>query len=190
MLRDCRVCKQLEVEGYGEKLYEDHLSEEITGCPMFIKMNTEERNSMVFRGKFCGRCLNKTIVVNGRSEVFEHRRQCKGPDKEFYCQGYRCGFHIWVCNLHAARNNDKMQTYTKSMEDNGLTMGLMSIQVGNIGSINTVKEVNSMDQAISKLVDEGFRQPGCSGVNQPPEGSPMFIFTKCKGRQGRGKPFL
>ena len=76
-----------------------------------------------------------------------------------------------------------MQTYIKNMEDNGLTIGLMNIQMENVGSINTVKQVKSMDQAIRQLIGEGIRQPGCSWMNQPPEGSPMFIFTKCKGRK-------
>ena len=41
--KKCRICKQLESDGFGERFYEDHLSTEIIGCPLYIKMSTEER---------------------------------------------------------------------------------------------------------------------------------------------------
>ena len=83
---DCRVCKQLEADGYGESLYKDHLSSEVIGCPMFIKMNTEERNSIVFKARFCGRCLDKDLVlttslsIESTAKVLEMTTAVKGID--------------------------------------------------------------------------------------------------------------
>ena len=187
---DCRVCKQLEADGYGEQLYNDHLSAEVTGCPMFIKMNTEERNNFVFKGRLCGRCLDKEIFINGRNDFYEHRRQCIGPGSEYSCQGDRCKFHIWACKLHAARNTDRMKSHSKDMQEKGLSMGLMNIQVGNTTSMSTIKQLRTMDQAVRQLVDDGIKQPGCKGVNQPPKGSPMFIFTRCKGKKDGANLFF
>ena len=108
-VHNCRVCKQLENDGYGEKIFDNHLTAELMGCPLFIKMNTEERNRMVFKANLCARCLDKNVTVDGKDGYFAHRSDCKGPGKEFTCESDRCTFHIWVCKIHSARNGDKMK---------------------------------------------------------------------------------
>ena len=179
---DCRICKQLEADGYGERLFEDHLSAEVAGCPLFIKMNTEERNTVVFKARLCGRCLKVDVVCNGRNEFYEHRKSCKGPGSDYLCGGDRCKFHIWVCKLHAARNTDKMNAMAREMQDKGMTMGLMNTVV-NTANASNITQLNTMDQAIRQLVNDGIKEPGCSWVNRPPEGSPMFMFARVKGKR-------
>ena len=187
---DCRVCKQLQADGYGERLFEDHLSAEVTGCPLFIKMNTEERNNVVFKSRLCGRCLKVDVICAGRNEFYEHRKNCKGPGSDYTCGGDRCKFHVWVCKLHAARNTEKMKIHSKEMQDRGLSMGLMNIPVVNAASTNNVTQLKTIDQAIRQLVDDGIKQPGCRWVNQPPKGSPMFMFTRCKGKKDGANLFF
>ena len=89
--------------------------------------------------------------MNGRSELFEHRRQCKGPGKEFYCQGDRCSFHIWVCKHHAARNEDKMKTYMKNME----SFKTGSWRAPRLSSIQMSSDEILLAKKVSKL-DGGF----------------------------------
>ena len=187
---DCRICKQLETDGYGERLFEDHFSNEATGCPMFIKMNTEERNEMVFKAKLCGRCLDVDVTVSGNIQFFEHRKNCKGPPSEFSCGGDRCKFHIWVCKVHAARNSSKMRVQVREMLDKGLTMGMVNIPVVNTAATNTITQLKTIDQAVRQLVEEGIKKPGCKWVNPPPKGSPMFLFARCKGKKNGANLFF
>ena len=94
-----------------------------------------------------------------------------------------CKFHIWVCKVHAARNVSKMEKHVKEMLNKGITMGLVSIPVVNTATINNITQLNTMDQAIRQLVEDGIKKPECRWVNEPPKGSPMFLFTRCKGKK-------
>ena len=85
--RNCRVCKQLELEGYGERFFEDHISSEVVGCPLWIKMSIDERWDLLHRAKLCGRCLDVETVVGSKAQLFNHFRSCKGPGHDYICEG-------------------------------------------------------------------------------------------------------
>ena len=111
-------------------------------------MNTEERNELVFKGKLCGRCLYRDVVIARRNEFYKHRRRCEGPGTDYVCGEERCKFHIWFCKLHAARNTEKMKSHSKDMLGKGITMGLMNIQMVNTVNTNTITKLKTVDQAI------------------------------------------
>ena len=186
---DCRVCKQLQSEGYGEPLFVDHLSAEITGCPMFIKMKLEHRWDRVHQTKLCGRCLDPAVVIVGRVQLSQHlRKECKGPKQGYTCAGENCKYHMWVCGGHAERNADKLQAQARVLLDSGVTMGMVNVTLSH--TVNNIVQNTTLDEAIGQLVRKERNKPGCGWVNKPPEGSPLFLFTRCKGKKDGANLFF
>ena len=62
---DCRICGALETEGESG-LYEGHLSTWPTGCPKFIQMSADERDDVVFKGRFCRSCLSPEAIFTSK----------------------------------------------------------------------------------------------------------------------------
>ena len=60
---DCRVCSTLDEEGIAG-LFEDHLSDDVTGCPKFQAMTVEERKITCLKARICWKCCDKDIVFN------------------------------------------------------------------------------------------------------------------------------
>ena len=59
---ECRICAVLETEGVDNDLYEDHISDDVVGCPKFQAMSCDERRRISLKAKFCLRCCDKDTV--------------------------------------------------------------------------------------------------------------------------------
>ena len=113
---ECRICVTLETDG-ATGLFEDHLSDEVTGCPKFQAMSFDERRNISMKARFCFRCFDKDVVFNSW-----HSRNCtvnksqKLPDT---CVKYpKCITHAWVCITHKEANKSKMTEFTKKFKIN------------------------------------------------------------------------
>ena len=53
---NCRICNALNAKGDTNMLYENHHSNFPTGCPRYIGMTVEERNSIAKSSKICLKC--------------------------------------------------------------------------------------------------------------------------------------
>ena len=188
--KSCRVCKQLESEGFGEKFYEDHLSVKVTGCPLWIKMSIDERWDLLHKAKICGRCLDHETIVGSKAQLFNHFRSCKGPGSEYSCEGDTCRYHMWVCKGHRERNSSRMNDLAKDFQTLGLTLGMFNIPVISNTAQNSLNQQTTIEKAISQLVRKERQKPGCRWVNKPPEGSPLFIFTRVKGKKNGANLFF
>ena len=188
--KKCRICKQLESDGFGERFYEDHLSTEIIGCPLYIKMSTEERWDLLHKAKLCGRCLDAEVTVGGKTQLFSHFKSCKGPKSGYSCEGESCKYHMWVCKGHRERNSKRMQAHSRKLQEKGLILGLFNIPVTSNTTLNSVTQQTSVENAVSQLIRKEKKKPGCGWINKPPDGSPMFIFTRVKGKKNGANLFF
>ena len=114
---DCRICCTLETDGVSTGLYEDHLSDEVTGCPKFQAMTVDERRSTSLNVRFCLKCFDKDVTFNAW-----HSKNCnvnKAHKLPNTCAKYpKCTMHAWVCPTHKDANKFKMTEFTKKFKIN------------------------------------------------------------------------
>ena len=113
---DCRICATLETEGCTDTdLYEDHICDEVIGCPKFQAMCIEDRRKICLKAKFCLKCCDKDVVFGTH-----HSRSCtvnKSHKISITCVKHpRCTTHSWLCSYHKDDNKSKISELGKKLK--------------------------------------------------------------------------
>ena len=208
---DCRVCCHMkEVQEVSPKpntvFFDHHLSNYVTGCPQFIQMDLTERFKMVTDIQLCNRCFHPDVNFTR-----EHVNDCTARSdatNPFACS--KCKLHSWVCKYHKAENQTKLDKFKKDYREkyklklvftasllpssepgseNGFTAPDVPVTVagGGLSPSPTILAQNCCpDKSLAsatKTIKKRLRSNGFKGDIRPvPEGEPMFLFFKAKGR--------
>ena len=73
---ECRICKVLQNQGGSAGLFQNHVSDYATGCPV-SSLGTEQRFVIVKEAKLCSKCMRKDITASR-----EHCRSCSVNEKK------------------------------------------------------------------------------------------------------------
>ena len=115
---NCRICVALETEGASD-LFDNHISDVVTGCPKFQAMTADERRSICMRAKLCMKCCDQKIIFDAK-----HRRDCKVTRKNKIfatCVEHpNCVMHSWLCGYHKEANKSKSRSSLTSSKSNPL----------------------------------------------------------------------
>ena len=188
---DCRICCTLETDGDGVTgLYEDHLSDEVTGCPKFQSMTVDERRSISLKARFCLKCFDN-VIFN-----FLHSKNCtvnKTQKLPNTCAKYpKCIMHSWVCSTHKDANKFKMTEFSKKFKINPPvntnTSTIEKTQCDFTESVNNSVKPGEVAKVI-KNMKRNARKRGAE-VYDVPDGNSMFILAPLKGKTNPVLGFL
>ena len=115
---NCRVCKQLQLEGKTDGVFDNHLSIYPTGCPLFAKMYTSQRRAIANILKLCFQCMDPNLEWDT-----SHKPNCrveKAKIKGYTCTSSRCRTHMWLCNFHRAVNKADLERQKANMQKKGV----------------------------------------------------------------------
>ena len=186
---DCRICGTLETEG-GTDLYDDHISDDITGCPKFQAMSADDRRNTCLKARFCLRCCDNEVVFNAW-----HSRNCKVSKTQklpLTCVKYpKCTMHSWLCPQHKDANKSKITEFTKKLNItppvNTNTASTQKSESVSEVSTNAVKP-----DEVAKVIKNMRRNAKKKGaeVYDIPQGNSMFILAPLKGKSEPVLTFL
>ena len=165
----CIICVELQKkQPISPQL--PHLSNHITGCPMFIEMNIITRNNISEVLKLCKSCLRldsgdheKTCMVL----VLKNKKQNNGKTKfDFTCRDKFCFRHMWLCTKHKLLNQESMDAKAAQLEnDHGfklvhfmgsycpmsscsLAAGQSQGEISSTSAAETVNDVNASQPSV------------------------------------------
>ena len=175
---DCRVCSTLDEEGIAG-LFEDHLSDDVTGCPKFQAMTVEERKITCLKARICWKCCNKDIVFN--TWHFKNCSVNKTHNLPNTCVKYpKCFMHAWLCTAHKDANKFKITEFTKKFKINP--------PMKTETAANKKPQFDLIDSAkpddVAKVIKNMRRNARKRGaeVYDVPDGDSMFILAPLKGK--------
>ena len=167
---DCRVCKVLNEDGV-DGVFDDHISEEITGCPKFQAMIAEERRAICMRAKLCMKCCDPKVLFDAR-----HRRECKVSRKNKFnitCSEHPdCLMHSWLCGYHQDTNLVKLREFSKKFKVQPPVNTNTATVPANV-VVDTTKILKNMKRNLKKRGAE---------LIPIPEGDSMFVLAPLKGK--------
>ena len=166
---DCRICMALETVGSTE-LFENHISEGVTGCPKFQAMSAEERRNICMKAKMCMKCCDHKVTFN-----IQHRRECKVTKKnKIYatCSKHPdCTMHSWLCGYHQDDNKSKIDEFTNKFKIKP-PVNTNTAAVPTKPVVDTAKVLKNMKRNLKKRGAD---------LIPIPEGDSMFILAPLKG---------
>ena len=188
--------------------FENHLSSYATGCPQFVLMDMSQRFKIIGDVQMCNRCFNPDIIFS-RDHIKDCKAKAD-KNSPFACS--KCKLHSWLCKYHKSDNQHKLEKFKKDYRDKFklklvFTASISSnnisgnppmqtdeavenhskAQTFNIGSSPTITVQNCSNDryfsAAAKNMKKRLRSNGFKGDIRPvPEGEPMFLFFKAKGK--------
>ena len=175
---DCRICKQLESEGYTDKFFVNHLSSYSTGCPHFMAMKIAQRKIVAIKAKLCVWCLDPEVKFD-----MNHRETCRvnsGKIKRFTCDFRDCKLHMWVCVNHKQHNLPQNKKHQEDLKKKGYDMALPNWCV-RAEEPKQLLDSDVATKAVTKAVRKAAKDNSIQ-VTPVPAGRPMFLFFHCKGQ--------
>ena len=166
---NCRICVVLESDGAAD-LYDNHISDSVTGCPKFQAMTSDERRSICMRAKLCMKCCDHKIIFDAR-----HRRDCTVTKKnKIYvtCANHPdCVMHSWLCGYHQEANQPKLTEFSNKFK----------IQPPvNTNTATTATTVVVDTAKVLKNMKRNLKKSGADLIPIP-EGDAMFVLAPLKG---------
>ena len=159
----------LETDG-ARGLFDNHISDECTGCPKFQAMTADERRSICMRAKLCMKCLDDKVIFDAR-----HRRDCKVTKKNkihVTCANHPdCVMHSWLCGYHQDDNLSKLTEFTKKFK-------VQPPVNTNTATINSNVVVDTAK--VPKNMKRNLKKRGAELIPIP-EGDSMFVLAPLKG---------
>ena len=174
-LDKCRICALLDQDGVTEGLYEDHLTDNPVGCPLFANMNIQTKAKYIVRAKFCWSCLDGDYIHRPGQQ---HSDCPAARDKRWYftCNNSKCRKMFIICPDHSEANKEKLQKTEKWWKSKGKTFSY-SVSVSSVFS--TSADVKTDDEATKRMREAA---PAGLPIVAPPPGDPCFLFSYVKGK--------
>ena len=191
-LPDCRICKVLQAQGNTSGLFEKHVSDYVTGCPLFASLGNAQRLIIAKEAKLCLKCMGKDIKFGP-----QHNRQCPVISKKssYSCKSDKCFFHMWVCGKHEDDNRAQMQKFSDQLRTkSGIKLVFTAVIEKEIPKTPefsqpdilsthtyTTDEGRGIKRAVRNLHRfNKKRDPNVETIS-PPEGKSIFMFFGAEG---------
>ena len=171
---DCRICIHLSsTSGSHGDLFDNHLSNYLTGCPKFVEATTEMRKTLVNKVQTCPQCFHPDIIFTR-----DHIKDCPFSKKKnnYSCQNRNCREHMWICLQHKSANKLAMQKFRTDLLQSGHNLAFTS----DLSMQATPASAQSLGKA-EKRLSRGEKKKGAETVPVP-EGEPLFMFHAAQGR--------
>ena len=103
-LDGCRICSILDQEGITGGLYDEHLTDNPVGCPLFAKMTLENKAKYQAKARMCWSCLDGEYIHKPGQK---HTDCVADRDKKWYftCSNSKCRKMFLVCPDHATKRS-------------------------------------------------------------------------------------
>ena len=125
---NCRICNALNAKGDTNMLYENHHSNFPTGCPRYIGMTVEERNSIAKSSKICLKCHDPSYVYKRPDK--NHKCDSNKKPNRYKCKESKCSFHMWCCSAHKEVNRESLVKFQLEIrQKHGLEFCFVSLPV-------------------------------------------------------------
>ena len=168
-ISNCRICKVLESDG-STGLFNNHISENVMGCPKFQAMTAEERRNISIRAKLCMKCCDPKVIFDAR-----HRRDCKVTKNNkipITCAEHPdCLMHSWLCGYHQDSNQSKITEFSKRFKIQP-PVNTNTASVASNASVDTARVLKNMKRNLKKRG---------AALIPIPEGDSMFVLAPLKG---------
>ena len=172
---DCRICQLINKQGNKKnlQLFENHLHQHPTGCPIFMNMKVRERSKWAEDAQICPYCLNGKVIVDK-----EHVKECKRKGLPGYmkintCASPACRKHVWVCIEHAdSANKIQLQKTKKSLFNKGFEFSFAAFS----------SDAHACQHNRSAVEELEMQMPADKELLPVPDGYPMFMFFGAKGK--------
>ena len=124
----CRVCDLYVGASHPPAVpYEKHLSDWVTGCPIFMPLSTVDRFRKAREAEFCVNCFDKNIKFVNGTHIDKQGNQSvpcvvtKESKHRYSCTDKNCLFHMWVCRRHKKLNEQSMKKHQTRIQNLGGT---------------------------------------------------------------------
>ena len=174
----CRVCSLLDKEGITEGLYEEHLTDNPVGCPLFAKMGIEDKSRYIVKAKMCWSCLDGDYI----HKPGQRHADCPADrDKKWYftCNNSKCRKMFLVCPDHTEDNSEKLIKTEKYWKSKGKTFSY-TVSMSSMFSTSAASSNFQTDDEATKRIRDAV--PSGLPIIAPPEGEPIFMFSYAKGK--------
>ena len=169
---ECRVCTHLSATSqHHPDLFENHVSNYVTGCPKFIEASTEKRLGLATKIKLCRQCFHPEVIFVDT----DHFRECQFSQKKnsYSCQNKNCRDHMWICLAHKVDNRKAMQKFQRDLKKQGYNLAFLTA----LPSSHQTNQDN-FEKAVRKIK----RLENGSELVPVPEGEPIFLFHATQGK--------
>ena len=123
---ECRICDlYVNEQSPPARLYENHHSDWVTGCPIFMALTTIERFRQSRKAEFCVQCFDKDVKFSQGSHMSRQGNQqvqcsvSKDTKHRYSCLDSNCLFHMWVCRKHKKLNEPTMKKQQLKLKKTG-----------------------------------------------------------------------
>ncbi len=177
-LDECRVCSVLDKEGVTGELYEEHLTDNPVGCPLFAKMSLADKARYIAQARMCWSCLDGEYIHKPGQR---HTDCVADRDKKWYftCNNSKCRKMFLVCPDHAEANAEKLAKTVKWWESKGKAFSY-TVSMSSVFSTSAAASNFQTDDEVTRRMRD-TAPPGLPIV-APPPGEPVFMFSYARGK--------
>ena len=149
---DCEICKIAQELQLGNGYFKDHMKTRgrfnKVQCPIYLRLNIEERKTVIKKGKLCPKCLKEVEKDHEcKAALFSLCRICKNVRVE-------------NCKQHKAENQEKLDSKRHWYEKNDLKMVLQM----TAGTQNNFENEDAIRKSINFL--EKTKCPQVKGMKE------------------------
>ena len=106
--KNCKICINAKSSDPSIN-FSGHLGIWTTGCPLFNRMDTQQRADISKALELCLRCLNPTKKIIDKKKMIcggckPHKFTCRHIGRN---ANSRCLLHVWTCNAHKQESGNK-----------------------------------------------------------------------------------
>ena len=184
-LDSCRICSVVKADPNFHSdvdLFEGHVGNYPTHCPVFISFSTSKRKAVALKAQFCIQCLDPSVTFSR-----DHMSQCSVSKKDqfFTCKSNGCKSHLWLCMRHkdTSKNKaalDKVANSLKSKHNLELCLHVDVASHQQSRSHDCHESSRTFDNA-NELLRNIAKKSGKELVPAP-SGNSLFLFFSAKGK--------
>ena len=126
---ECRICDlYVGFQNPPANLHENHLSDWVTGCPVFMELSTVEKFRKAREAEFCIKCFDKDIKYNNGAHMNKESDQIvpcyvtKETKHRYSCLDKTCLNHMWICRKHKKLNEETMKKQQTKLKKSGASL--------------------------------------------------------------------
>ena len=205
--KNCKICINAKSSDPAVD-FSGHLGIWTTGCPIFNKMDTQQRADVATALEICHRCLNPTKKIIDKRKMIcggckPHKFSCRHMGKSVET---RCLLHVWTCSNHKNQTGNKevIKDFNKEWQRKTGGTVIMVTQTNSFSQPSPAvpppggQEVQSQPKVLKSLSinsdpnnlalaarrlrrNEKRRNPEVEFVPVP-DGQSLFIFCPVEGR--------
>ena len=130
---ECRICDLFVNEQRPPaQVYERHLSDWVTGCPIFMALATVDKFRKGREAEFCVQCFDKSVKFVGGSHLNKETNQAvqcmvtKNSKHRYSCLDKECLNHMWICRKHKKLNEPTMKKQQARIKNSGGSLNFVA----------------------------------------------------------------